>query len=198
MISAVYPVSRTSPSTPPSHTVTGRFPSIEDRFIDNWGRLAEGFGMQSNVGRVHAALYLADGPVGLHEVAADLSMELEQCSEHLQTLVSLGVVRSHGDDAESFVAERDPWSLFMTTVRERARREFTPLLASVRAVNALAHEAKSATHVRTDKRRSARMERIAHFTSFVDQVAGLLETFSSLGAGPLAATMRLASKLGMR
>jgi DNA-binding transcriptional regulator GbsR (MarR family) len=196
MISAVSTVSRSNPpSANAHHPVTGRFPSIEDRFIENWGRLAEGFGMQNSVGRVHAALYLAGGPVGVSEIAADLSMDTDQCAEHLQTLVAFGVVRSSDDDhAPSFEAERDPWSWFMTTVRERARREFSPLLASIRAVNALAHEAKAATHVRADQHRSARMERITHFTHFVDQVASMIEMFSSLGAGPLVATMRLAAK----
>ncbi|HEX7478080.1 MAG TPA: hypothetical protein VF331_09760 [Polyangiales bacterium] len=157
--------------------------------------------MQNSVGRIHAVLYLAGEPVAVSEVAADLSMELEECSEHLQTLVAFGVVRSseHEDAQETrFVAERDPWSWFMSTVRERARREFSPLMASIRAVNALAHEAKSASHVRADKHRAERMDRITHFTSFVDQVAGLIEMFSNLGAGPLVTTMRFAAKFASR
>ena len=81
----------------------------------------------------------------------------------------------------------------MLTVRERARREFQPLLESIRAVNTLAQEAKKHAP-RGDAERVARIERIGSFTHFVDQMAGFLELFASVGAGPLTATMRLATK----
>jgi hypothetical protein len=82
----------------------------------------------------------------------------------------------------------------MATIRERARREFAPLITSIRAVNTLAQEAKSAQSVRLDPERQARLERISRFTSFIDQISGLVETATTLGVAPLMATMRLASK----
>jgi DNA-binding transcriptional regulator GbsR (MarR family) len=192
MISAVSALS----ATDVPHA-TSRFRGVEDRFIDNWGRLAESIGMDERMGRVHAVLYLGSAPLTVRAVSEYLQIAPTECAEDLATLVSFGVAHPVTTDGIEpvYEAERDPWSWFMVTVRERARREFTPLLESIRAVNALAQETRSAPSVRLDPERSARLERIGRFTHFVDQMASLVETFSSLGAGPLMTTMRLAAKL---
>jgi DNA-binding transcriptional regulator GbsR (MarR family) len=173
------------------------FHGVEGRFIENWAQLAQSIGMDDALGRVHAALYLSGTPLSAGEVADHLSADLDLCVEHLQTLVAFGAAHSEAreDGICVFVADCDPWSWFMKTVRARARREFTPLLASIRAVNVLAQEARAAHACRLDPERSARIERIGRFTSFVDQVSGMIETFASLGSAPLLATMRMASKL---
>ena len=185
----------TADSTPP-HAMS-RLKGVEDRFIDNWGRLAESIGMEERMGRVHAVLYLGNAPLTTRAIAEYLEIDQFDCEDDLATLVSFGV--AHEVDGEGhdpvYAAERDPWSWFLVTVRERARREFTPLLESIRAVNALAQETKSAPSVRLDPERAARLDRISRFTHFVDQMASLVEMFSSLGAGPLMTTMRLAAKL---
>ena len=40
-----------------------------------------------------------------------------------------------------------------------------------------------------------RIERIARFTQFVEQIAGLLETFASVGAGPVMSALRMVAKM---
>jgi DNA-binding transcriptional regulator GbsR (MarR family) len=193
MISALSTLQNTQAKN--SHA-TGRFHGVEDRFIDNWGQLAESIGMDERLGRIHAVLYLGSAPLTARAIAEYLELESAVCDEFLETLVSFGVVNAETNEAgdDVFEAERDPWSWFLVTIRERARREFTPLLASIRAVNTLAQEARSAQSIRLDPERSERIERISRFTHFVDQIASLLEMFSSLGAGPLMATMRMAAK----
>ena len=193
MISAV---SSLSTAEVKSSYVTCRFHGVEDRFIENWGQLAESIGMEERMGRIHAVLYLGNAPLTTRAIADYLEIDLQDCADDLETLISFGVAHEVSSDAGDAVyeAERDPWSWFLVTVRERARREFSPLLASIRAVNTLAQEAKSAQSVRNDPERAARIERIGRFTHFVDQMASLIEMFSSMGAGPLMATMRIAAK----
>lgn len=184
-----------SSSAPVALHAVDRFESVEARFIQNWGKLAEGFGMQEGVGQLHAVLYLATGPLDVETLAQELDLDLETVRERLDTLASFGIVRevSVGEHDTHYEAERDPWSWFMLTVRERARREFQPLLESIRAVNTLAQEAKKQA-ARGDAERVTRIERISSFTQFIDQMAGFLELFANVGAGPLTATMRLATK----
>ncbi len=179
-----------------SATHTARFHGVEDRFIDNWARLAESIGMDEGLGRVHAVLYLGSAPLSSRAVAQYLGVGVTECAHHLDTLVAFGGAHTNENEAGEtvYAAERDPWSWFMKTIRERARREFSPLIASIRAVNDLAQEAKSAQSIVIDAERAARIDRISRFTHFIDQVSGLVETFSSLGAGPLTATMRMASR----
>ncbi len=196
MHSAVSTFSPTrSSSAPVALHAVDRFEGLEARFIENWGELAEGFGMQEGVGQLHAVLYLATGPLSVETLASELELDLDTCRERLETLASFGIVRAvtTGCRDAQYEAERDPWSWFMLTVRERARREFQPLLESIRAVNTLAQEAKKHAH-RGDAERAVRMERIGSFTQFIDQMAGFLELFANVGAGPLTATMRLATK----
>jgi DNA-binding transcriptional regulator GbsR (MarR family) len=188
--------SRSSSTTFTAVQGTSRFHGVEDRFIENWAQLAESIGMDKCLGSLHAVLYLGSGPLSARACAEYLNLDTDECVTHLQTLVAFGGVHEElsASGETVYVAERDPWSWFMATIRERARREFSPLIASIRAVNTLAQEAKSAQSVRLDPERSARIERISRFTCFIDQISGLVETFSSLGAAPLMATMRMASR----
>lgn len=186
-----------SPSSIPAPIArTAHFHGVEHSFIDNWARLAESIGMDEGLGRIHAALYLGSSACSVDSLAEQLGLDVDECGRHLDTLVAFGGAHVEtDDDGETvYVAEHDPWSWFMRTIRERARREFSPLLQSIRAVNTLAQEAKAASTLRVDPERAARIERIGKFTSFVDQISGLVETFATLGAGPLAATMRMASR----
>ena len=40
-----------------------------------------------------------------------------------------------------------------------------------------------------------RIQRIGRFTDFVEQIAGLLESFASVGAGPVMSALRMMSKV---
>jgi len=171
--------------------------SVEARFIHNWAGLARAFGMDPLLGRIHAVAFLAARPVSVSHVAELLGIAPAQAADGLDELDRWGVVTivesgEPGQEAR-YEADGDPWSWFLVTIKERGRREFGPLVAAIRD----AHASAVAVRKRLDPRsaEARRIERIGRFSEFVDQIAGLLETFSSLGAGPMMTAMRMVSKM---
>jgi len=172
--------------------------AVEARFVQNWAGLARAFGMDPLLGRLHAVAFLSAGPVTAGSVAEVLGVSVEQAVHGLDGLVDWGVLREVGEARSearrSFEAEGDPWAFFLVTLRERGRREFGPLVSAIREANASARALRSSLpHGAHEEQR--RIERIHRFSDFVEQIAGLLETFASLGAGPLMGALRMASKV---
>jgi DNA-binding transcriptional regulator GbsR (MarR family) len=175
---------------------TPRLSAIEAGFIQNWEALARAFGMDPVLGRVHALAFLSTGPVSPELVAETLGLSRQRSAECLTQLQVCGAVRAQQDlsGATYYEADGDPWSWFMMTLKERGRREFGPLVRSIREANARAQQMRrSLTPDALGERH--RIDRIARFTEFVEQVASVIETFATLGAGPVMSALRMLSKV---
>ncbi len=170
--------------------------TVEAGFVHNWSALARAFGMDPVLGKVHAVAFLSTEPVGTIAVARALEIDLDECARCLEELERCGAVREteneHGE--LRFEADGDPWSWFLVTLKERGRREFGPLLQAIRDANSNAQQLRRSLHPGA-KRELNRIERIARFSEFVEQIAGVLETFANLGAGPVMSAMRMVSKM---
>lgn len=165
---------------------------VETRFVDNWSALSRAFGMGADPGRVHAVLFLAEQPMSVLEVAQMAGLEEELAADALRYLHGYQAIeRKLWDDGDvSYSSTQDPWAWFSTTVRLRARREFAPILASIRDLNQLAQDAQ-----RQGRLPRGRVERIAQFTGFVDQVAKLFETFGGAGSSkPMVSAARAVAR----
>lgn len=173
--------------------------SLEDPFIENWGTIADAFGMRRGTGRVHALVYLALDPPTTEFMADRLHMTSDQISGHLRQLCSWGVVHSKeveigGESHTVYDAERDPWTWFLQTMSERRHREFVPLLMSVRNVADYANELLQAADAEDRVRIAQVHHRIARFASFFEELAQLLDTMAKLGKGPLFKALKMASR----
>jgi DNA-binding transcriptional regulator GbsR (MarR family) len=168
---------------------------IETGFIHNWGALARSFGMDPVLGRVHALAFLSAEPLSVVQVAAALELSEQQSNTYLDSLLRWGAVREIEVAGEPrYEADGDPWAWFMVTLKERGRREFGPLLNSVREANARAQQLRTSLHPGA-RSELHRIERIARFSEFVDQIAGVIETFANVGAGPVLGALRMMAKM---
>lgn len=170
--------------------------SVEASFIQSWGSLARSFGMDPVLGRVHALAFLSGSPLTPVDVAQTLGLETETASRCLQNLERWGAVSAGdpgSDELREYEADGDPWAWFLATLRDRGRREFGPLIQSFREANARAQQLRRELHPSARAELRA-VERIARFSEFVDQIAGIVETFASVGAGPMLGAMRMMSK----
>src|SRR5204863_8317962 len=113
-----------------------------------------------------------------------------------ESLLHWGCVRAvPGSDREPrFESDGDPWSWFLVTLKERGRREFAPLVQSIRDANRHAQQLRTTLHPEAHGELH-RIQRIARFSEFVDQIAGLLETFAGIGAGPMMSALRMLSRV---
>jgi DNA-binding transcriptional regulator GbsR (MarR family) len=168
-----------------------RLGAVEAGFIQNWAALAQAFGMDPMLGRVHALAFLSVDPIGPAEVARALDLEEADAARHLDHLLRFGAVRAHEDGG--FESDGDPWSWFLVILKERGRREFSPLVQSIREASQHAQQLRRS--LGPGARELHRIQRITRFGEFVEQIAGLLETFATLGAGPMVSALRMFAKV---
>jgi DNA-binding transcriptional regulator GbsR (MarR family) len=112
-----------------------RLSELQERFVLHWGEMASAWGIPRSMGQVHALLYISPDPLSTDEVMLRLRISRGNASMSLRALEDWGVIqRVHyrGDRREYFQSLTDVWELFRTIVRERKRREFDPLMRSLR------------------------------------------------------------------
>lgn len=112
-----------------------------DRFIDSWGAMGAFWGVNSSVARVHALLIVSDRAWCLDDIAERLQISKGNASMCLKELRTWKVVRREsrpGERREFYSSEPNSWAMLFNIARERKRREFDPLVESVRTVLAQA------------------------------------------------------------
>jgi len=160
-------------------------------FIDNWGRLAKAFGMERDLGRAHALIYIALEPPDDAAVAARLGLSVPDAAHHVSELIAWGVV--HGNTVGSttyYATNHDPWVWFLKIVAERHHREFHPVLHAMRQTV----EAVRTLDASTPASRELR-HRAERFTTFVEDLSSLIEVFIRLGSKPMAAVLKTLAKI---
>lgn len=182
-----------TPSNQNGGTPAGHDPAAgaERTFIDNWGRLAKAFGMERDLGRAHALIYIALEPPDDAAIAARLGLPLEDAARHVEELVAWGVV--HGNtvgETRYYATNHDPWVWFLQIVAERHRREFHPVLHAMRQTV----EAVRGLDASTASSRELR-HRAERFTTFVEDLSSLIEVFIRLGSKPMAAVLKMLAKI---
>lgn len=106
----------------------------QDRLIAAWGQMGSTWGISRTMAEIHALLYIAGRPMFADEVMERLKISRGNASMSLRALVDWGVVakvHKRGDRKEYFHAEGDVWAMVRSIIRERLRREVTPVLASL-------------------------------------------------------------------
>jgi DNA-binding transcriptional regulator GbsR (MarR family) len=174
-----------------------RVSRIQDQFIESWARMASAFAMDRMTGRVHALLYISYEPMDLANIAYRLASTEDACRDHVELLVSWGLVRaadaaSGNPRSTKYEAEQDPWSWFLRTIRERHRREFTPLHSGIRSV---LHAARALRDASRDPAAKVACERIERFSRFIDEFSRLIDAFVGMGAGTMATLLKTIAKL---
>ena len=110
--------------------------AVIDRFVDSWGAMGAFWGVSPSVARVHALLIVSDRTWTLDEIAARLRISKGNASTCLKELRSWKVVHREvraGDRREHYRSEPSSWKMLFRIARERKRREFDPIVESVRA-----------------------------------------------------------------
>jgi DNA-binding transcriptional regulator GbsR (MarR family) len=169
---------------------------VERQFIENWGALAETFGMHRGLGRVHATIFLATEPPDETQIASTLGVPAETAHDHLRELLDWGVIRvapSGTMGAPRYLTEDDPWSFFLQIVGERHYREFLPTLRRMRATLEAVQRLKLG-----DRRAETKRNRVVRFHRFVEELSSLIDLFVRLGAKPMAMVLKTLGRLAPR
>jgi DNA-binding transcriptional regulator GbsR (MarR family) len=130
-------------SSPPAAT---ELDGLRERFVLHWGEMASAWGINRTMGQIFGLLYISLEPLSMDEVMERLAISRGNASMSLRALEDWGLVqRLHyrGDRREYFRSLTDVWEVFQAIVRERKRREFDPLMRSLRQFVAEAEAAGS-------------------------------------------------------
>src|SRR5918912_543025 len=178
--------------TQPSSGVTTARRQIEDRFINEWGLLANAWGVSPLLGRIHGLLLLVGRPMTAEEVCERLDISRASASVQLNAILGWGLARRMylpGDRRQHYLAEPEPWTWFRRAVRVRKEREFDPVIAGLTEAAA---EAQRAAQTRGDTDLRGEAERLAYLLKFVRLFFGGIETFLQIEPSALQAFLRLA------
>src|SRR6187549_3320952 len=159
---------------------------IEDRFINEWGLLANAWGVSPLLGRIHGLLLLGGRPMTAEEVCERLDISRASASVQLNAILAWGLARRMylpGDRRQHYLAEPEPWTWFRRAVRVRKEREFDPVIAGLNDAAAEAHRMAQA---------SGDADRLAYLLKFVRLFFGGIETFLQIEPAALQAFLRLA------
>src|SRR5438045_9581400 len=86
---------------------------IEDRFINEWGLLANAWGVSPLLGRIHGLLLLAGRPMTAEEVCERLDISRASASVQLNAVLGWGRARRMylpGDRRRDYVGEPEQWA----------------------------------------------------------------------------------------
>ena len=117
--------------------------ALIDQFVDSWGAMGSFWGINNSVARIHALMIISDRPWCLDEITERLRISKSNVSTSLKELRTWRVIRKvlqPGDRREFYISEPDAWQMLFTIMRERKKREFDPILASVRSTLARAEQ----------------------------------------------------------
>ncbi len=166
--------------------------AIEDIFINEWGLLANAWGVSPLLGRIHGLLLLVGRPMTAEEVCERLDISRASASVQLNAILGWGLARRMylpGDRRQHYLAEPEPWTWFRRAVRVRKEREFDPVIAGLNDAAAEAQRMATASG-NADLRGEA--ERLAYLLKFVRLFFGGIETFLQIEPSALQAFLKLA------
>src|SRR5207302_9186239 len=150
---------------------------IEDRFINEWGLLANAWGVSPLLGRIHGLLLLMGRPMTAEEVCERLDISRASASVQLNAILGWGLARRMylpADRRQHYLAEPEPWTWFRRAVRVRKEREFDPVIAGL---SRAAAEAQRSAASAGDKDLRAEADRLAYLLRFTRLFFGSIETF---------------------
>lgn len=118
---------RAGPSA--NHDAAAPTPAMR-QFVDYFAELGPRWGLRSATSRVHAFLYLVDGPTPASVVARALQMSEDEVEQAVSDLANWGMAES---TSEGWLVGDDPWELLVTGLEQRQKRELPEALALMQA-----------------------------------------------------------------
>src|SRR5260370_8179705 len=106
--------------------------AIEDRFINEWGLLANAWGVSPLLGRIHGLLLLVGRPMTAEEVCQRLDISRASASVHPNAILAWGLPRRMYLPAprpQHYLAEPHPWPSPRPALRAPTQRPSDPPLA---------------------------------------------------------------------
>ena len=104
---------------------------LQDEFIARWGIMGSAWGTTVTIARMHALLMITEEPMTTDQVMERLEISRGNAHASLKEMLSLGIVQKvfhKGVRKDLFIAEKEPWKIFLLILADRRRKEVIPTL----------------------------------------------------------------------
>ena len=112
-----------------------RHHEVVDSFVEFWGTMASNWGINRTMAQIHALLYCTEEPLNTDDIMARLEISRGNANMNLRSLTDWELVtktRLSGSRKDYYVAEKDVWLVMLRIIKERQRREITPVREKLR------------------------------------------------------------------
>lgn len=106
----------------------------QELFINEWGRMSSSWGINRTFAQILALLFITGEAMTVEQIMERLQISRGNASMNLRDLQDWGIVRKFrrpGERRDTYLAEGDPWQMFVRVVRERKRREIDPTVQAI-------------------------------------------------------------------
>lgn len=144
----------------------------KEKFINAWGTLGTGWGINRTMAQIHALLLISADPLSAEEIMEQLTISRGNANMNIRTLIDWGLVQKElksGERKEFFVAEKDIWTVFKQIAKERRKRELEPIFKVL-------DEVKNVEGNKNDKNIKAFVDTIDEIERFTKKADKTLET----------------------
>ena len=149
--------------------------SSQQQFILHWGEMSSRWGINRSVAQIHALLYLSEEPLNAGQIADQLSIARSNVSNSLRELQAWGIVRvvhRLGDRRDYYESVADVWTMFVSILEQKKRREIDPTVDVLRACIAQ-HETEDSHDAFARDRMRDLLELLDMIGSWYDQMRTL-------------------------
>ena len=157
----------------------------KEKFIQSWGALGSGWGINRTMAQVHALLLIAPESLSAEDIMEALNISRGNANMNLRALIDWGLVvkvNQLGERKEFFVAEKDIWRVAIQVIVERRKRELQPVRRVLEELHTLQGD-------RNDPHVQQFMETIESLDAVVKQADALLQIIISADKSWIASTL---------
>lgn len=136
----------------------------KEKFVQAWAALGSSWGINRTMALIHAHLLISEEDLSTEDLMQSLQISRGNANMNIRMLIDWGLVSrmyKTGDRKEYFKAEKDMWKVGMQIVKERRKRELTPIVELIQILK---------TNETTKSEASEQAESFDHFIENLDSV----------------------------
>lgn len=163
---------------------------LMERYILHWGEMGTRWGVNRTVSQIHALLYLSPEALNAEQISTLLSVARSNVSTSLKELQSWDLVQVSnvlGDRRDHFMVKGDTWTMLLTIIEGRKRREIDPILTMLRQCELEMEEDKETP--------DGVKQQIRQMSTFVSTLTEWYEQISMLPKSTLVSLMKMGAKI---
>lgn len=172
--------------------------SVRTTLLLSLSRISQFWGFPRAMGAIYGALYLAEEPLSLDELAVQAEISKGAVSTNVRALEQLGMVHKHlrvGERKDYYAAETDFWKMAKTLLEQRRKAEFDGALRTVgELLNTVTSTSWKDSDAATASFYRGRLQTMVYAFHSLDSLIGTILQLDKLRPGAFKASASLSKR----